>query len=259
MTDNLNNNLAKIFTCISNSKQRQIIFATNETQNKIFVDTLQNNFAIKELKNMENLGLVKQEQIGVYRLTTVGSAVSECTKVFEFLEKNKDFFVDHEFGDIPKSLLKNIGRLVNSQFFYGLHLVFSKWCNIISESQEFVYCIFSEPPILVADHIGPKIQSGLHIRVLFDKSSQIPVCNEFVNKLGLKEHKTTENFKKRIAENAKINLIMSEKEACIIFPDDKGVVDLHGNFISSDPDFVSWCREFFEYKWNGSEPIARLR
>ena len=259
MTDRLNNNLAKIFTCLSNSKRRQIIFAINDTSNEIFTYPLQNNLIIKELKNMEDLGLVKQEQIGIYRLTTVGGAVAECSKGFEFLEKNKDFFADHGFGDVPKSLLKNIGRLANSQFFYGLHLVFPKWSKIVSESQEFVNCIFSQPPILIADYIGPKIQSGLKIRVLFDKSSKIPDCNEFVKKLGLREHKTNENFNKRIAENAKINLIMSEKEACVIFPDNNGVVDPHGNFISSDPDFVSWCRDFFEYKWNDSEPIARLR
>lgn len=258
MTDRLNN-LAKILTCLSNSKRRKIIFATNDTSNEIFADPLQSNLIIKELKNMEELGLVKQEQIGIYRLTTIGSAVSECSKGFEFLEKNKDFFVDHGFGDVPKSLLKNIGRLTNSQFFYGVHLALSKWSKIVSESQEFVNCIFSQPPIVVADYLGPKIKSGLKIQVLFDKSSKIPDCNEFVKKMGLREHKTNENFNKRITESAKINLIMSEKEACVIFPDDKGIVDLHGNFISSDPDFVSWCREFFEYKWNDSEPIARLR
>jgi predicted transcriptional regulator len=259
MTDRLNNNLAKIFACLSNSKRRQIIFATNDTSNEIFADPLQNNLIIKELKNMEDLGLVKQEQIGMYSLTTVGSAVAECSKGFEFLEKNKDFFADHGFGDVPKSLLKNIGRLANSQFYYGVHLALSKWSKIVSESQEFVNCIFSQPPIVVADYLGPKIQGGLKVQTIFDKSSKIPDCNEFVNKLGLREHKTNENFKKRIAENIKINIIMSEKEACVIFPDNNGVVDMMENFISSDPDFISWCKEFFEYKWNNSEPIARLR
>ena len=118
MTDRLNNNLAKIFACLSNSKRRQIIFTINDTSNEIFTDPLQNSLIIKELKNMEDLGLVKQEQIGIYSLTTVGSAVAECSKGFEFLEKNKDFFADHGFGDVPKNLLKNIGRLINSQFFY---------------------------------------------------------------------------------------------------------------------------------------------
>jgi predicted transcriptional regulator len=139
--------------------------------------------------------------------------------------------------------------LANSQFFYGIHRVFARWCDIVFESQEFVNCIFSQLLILLADYVGPKINSGLKVQILFDKSSKIPDCNEFVNKLRLRERQTHENFNRKLTET-RINLIMSEKKACIIFPDRHGVVDLHGNFISSDPEFVSWGREFFEFKWN---------
>jgi hypothetical protein len=52
---------------------------------------------------------------------------------------------------------------------------------------------------------------------------------------------------------------MSEREACVIFPDSNWVTDMHGNFISRDPDFVSWCHDFFEQKWIDGEPISRLK
>lgn len=205
------------------------------------------------------LCLIRKGDTGNYVLTPIGSAVIECIKSIEFIEQNKNFFEEHGFGYIPKNLLKNIGCMSNSRFYYGIHLVFPKWSKIVVESNEFVKCIFSQPPILLADTIGPKVQSGLNIQILFDKKSKIPECNEFVNKMGLRGLKNYKNFEKKTAEHAQVNLIMSEKEACIIFPNESKTADLHGNFISNDSDFVAWCKEFFEYKWSDSEVIARLR
>jgi len=253
-------NLVKLFECLSNSSRRQILCELMETSNNLFVNHLENNLTIKKnLKKLGELNLIKQISDKSYRLTAVGDLVVECIKGFEFLEKNKEFFADHEFGDVSHDLFKKIGNLTNSQFFLGVHLIFPRWSKMVSESQKFVNCIFSKPPILVADFLRPKINTGLKSNLLFDKRCKIPDCNEFVRNLNLKEHIRNENLMIRMADDSKINLIMSEKQACIFFPDKSGFANLNGSFIGTDPEFVAWCNEYFECKWNDAESLHKLR
>lgn len=203
--------------------------------------------------------MLQNSNNGEFAITPLGLACLQCVDSFEFLNQHRQFFTEHSFGDITPDLLKRIGDLKNSDFFYGIHLVFPKWSKIVSEAKEFLNLIFLHPPIVIADTIKPRVNGDLQIRLLIGQNSTITECNEFVDKLNLRKPEFQHNFGKRIAESVQVNLVMSEREACVIFPNNNGVTDMHGNFISTNPDFVKWCQEFFEYKWKDGMPISRLK
>ena len=132
------------------------------------------------------------------------------------------------------------------------------WKKIASESDKFLYCILFQPPFLLGDVISEKLSQGIELRLLFGKNSDIPDCNDLIEKLELNKIKSYEGIKRRIVENIGINIIMSDKESSLMFPEYE-TADMHNSFVSSDPDFLQWCMEFFSYKWNDGKDFSRLR
>lgn len=262
MQNSNNLSAADFLNILSNPKRRKILRTCADgrcTTEQISEILNQNQMAAKKhLHQLQASEMILNDN-GKFALTPLGFGCLQCMNSFEFLNENSQFFAEHSFGDITSRFLKRIGDLRNSNFFYGIHLVLPKWSKIASEAKEFLNLIFLNPPIVIAGPIKPRINDGLKINLLIGQNSTITDCNEFVNKLDLSKPTFQHNFEKRIIESVQVNMVMSEKEACVIFPDNNGVTDMHGNFISTDPDFIKWCREFFEYKWKDAMSISRLK
>lgn len=213
----------------------------------------------KHLHILQESGLVEKTENSGFTTTQLGYGCIQNMDSFEFLNRHKNYFVDHTFGDIPSELLRMIGNLKNCEFHYGFYLMLPRWSEIITQAKEYLNLVFFNPPIIIADSIKPRVDSGLKVRLLVGKNSNITECNEFVKNLELCNPHPDSNVEKRRCGEVQVSLIMSESEACVIFPNNNGITDMHGNFISRDPDFVSWCHDFFEYKWDDGKIISKLR
>lgn len=252
-----------LFGVLSNSKRRQMLRICSEqnlTPEQI-AKTLNHGVMAtkKHLSILQKSGLVEKNTDAEFAITQIGYGYIQNMNSFEFLNKYKDFFLEHRFGDLTSDLLMRIGDLRNCEFYYGFHIVLPRWSKIAARAKKYLNLVFLHPPIVIADSIKPRVDTNLKIRLLIGKNSDITECNEFVKNLELNKPTIRSNFEKRRCKQVQVNLIMSEKEACIIFPNNNGITDMHGNFISKDPDFVSWCHDFFECKWRDGEPISRLR
>ena len=261
---NNNNQIAELFSVISHTKRRHILELCDKNPNSINniskkLDGSTQNI-LKHIKKNQKFNLLEfNEKKQTYQTTKIGNIVVSQIKTVEFIEKNKNYFLDHDIGDVPDELLNKFENLYNSDFFSGVHMMFSYWSKIAHDAEKYFFCIFSTPPVLIADTLVKKISEGLRLQVLFGKNSVITQCNEFVDRLALRKRVGFSNIEKRITESVKVNLIMSEKEACLMFPERDGNTDIHGNFISKDPKFLNWCHEFFEHKWKSGETISRLK
>lgn len=58
---------------------------------------------------------------------------------------------------------------------------------------------------------------------------------------------------RKMAKSVQTVLVLSEKEACVLFPDKDGESDLREMFYSDDPMFHEWCLDYFRYRWYGSD------
>lgn len=256
-------NSEDLLAVLSNPKRRQTLKTLSHkavlTDQETSVTAQDSSEVKRHLRILEKSGLIEEDADGGFSITHLGYACLQSMGPFEFLGKHRRFFGEHTLGDVECDLLARIGDLENSEFFYGIHIVFPKWSKIVCEAEQFLNLIFLHPPILIADAIKPALEGGLHTRLLIGRNSVITDCNEFVDRLSLQRPTHRENFEKRMAELVQVNLVMSEKEACVIFPNNDGITDMHGNFISGDPDFVRWCDDFFRQKWSNAEPLARIR
>lgn len=213
---------------------------------------------LADKKVVEKTDVGNDDDDKAYLPSSLGRALIVQTRTFEFLHKYKDYLSDHRFGDVPPFLLMQIGRLLKCEFVHGLPLNFVKWKQMMHDADEYVYCIFTHPPILLADWIIPKLPN-LNTRLLFGRNSVVKECNDFVNKLELTKHGSASSYdgviEKKMSDMVLLNVIITEKQACLMFPwknndDVKNTTDIHASFVSSDPEFHGWCLDFFRYKWN---------
>ena len=188
----------------------------------------------------------------------LGTVWDEKVFLLKFLQENNSYFATHDFGDVPEHMLRQIEKLSKSNLLDGVWHNFTVWKNIAAKSERFLHCILFQPPFLLSQIMSEKLGQGIEMKLLFGKNSDIPDCNDLVESLELNKIKTQEKIKKRIAENVGVNIIMSEKECSLMFPQN-GISDMHKSFVSGDPSFLQWCREFFCHKWNEGDDFSRLK
>jgi predicted transcriptional regulator len=56
-----------------------------------------------------------------------------------------------------------------------------------------------------------------------------------------------------MVENVQVAVILNEKQAAVLFPNQKGETDMNMMFVSSDSVFHEWCLDYFRYRWYGSD------
>lgn len=211
------------------------------------------------INKLENNGLIYKQKNGVFYNTDLAKIFLLQFSNFDFLKKNQKFFEDHDFGDIPSNLKKSLALLRTAELVRGLTPNFTRWRHLIDNAKKYVYCIFTQPPILIANPILEKISEGLEFRILLGQNSIINYNNEFVEKLELRKLQPYSTFEKRMAKTVFVNMLISEREVCLMFPFKDGETDIQNNFVSNEKDFHNWSLDFFNFKWESSEPFARLR
>lgn len=177
----------------------------------------------------------------------------------DFISKNSDYFSDHSFSDIPESLLVRIEDFSDCEIVKSVWPTNTRFKEIASGSSEFLNCIFTQPPFLLADLLYKKINDGIDLKILFGQNSSIPDCNDLVEKLDLNKPSNSNMFEKRICENVISNVVVSDSGACLMLGNKEKSTDMINAIVGYDRNFINWCKEFFEFKWNTGEKFARLR
>ncbi|MDH3618989.1 MAG: hypothetical protein OEM89_09750 [Nitrosopumilus sp.] len=195
---------------------------------------------------------------GNYSISEYGKSVLIKTQSLDFITKHKKFFKEHTFGETPSFLINCIGMLSKGEFVDGAVANFERWKKMIENSKEFFYGIFTQTPHRTDVSIATKSETGLKIKLIFGKNGVRSDYFALAKKLNF-EKQISQNVERRISDLTLVNLMITENQACVMFPDRKNQTDVGKTFLSSDLNFHQWCMEFFNYKWNESEPFSRFR
>lgn len=189
----------------------------------------------------------------------IDSLIEQKKKGLEFLTHNELYFENHGFYDISDELISQIEVFSNCSILYSVWPTNTSCKKIVDSAQKFVYCIFTQPPFLMADTFYLAVKRGVDMRFLFGENSDIPDCNDLVEKLHLDKPSIDSVFEKRICDSVGTNLVVSEVGGVLMLPDNAGVTDMTMGISGFDDSFVDWCKKFFHYKWNAGKQFARLR
>jgi predicted transcriptional regulator len=104
------------FRQLANSHRPQIIFFLHKQTGKMSTLSRILKMSMQDAKrNLDNLlseGLVERDSKGVFSLTTFGSMIVRQIPSMDFLSRNKEYFSDHNFGEIPDKFIHRMASLM---------------------------------------------------------------------------------------------------------------------------------------------------
>jgi predicted transcriptional regulator len=250
-------NAADDFLELASGQRLNIIFKLLLKKTKISSMAKELDATVQEVhRNFERLsdaGLIKKDKDGYYELTTYGKTI--CTQVpsLLFLSKNRKYFENHDFGDVPMKFIQRIGALAGGQQVKGFVKVLEQWKNIYKNADEFVYQIFTEVPLDLIEPLLNRVKRGVKLNYIFSESVIVPKGRkELLSKLGMKNLLEKGQVERKMKKDVSVVVVLNENEACVVFPTLDGTADMREMFYSKDSLFHEWCLDYFRYCWYGA-------
>ena len=199
-------------------------------------------------------GLIEKKVDGNYSLTTFGEVVCTQVPTIVFLSQNRKYFEEHTLGDIPHKFKMRCGQLANCTHVKGFSKVMEQWKSIYKNSDDYIYEILSEVPLDLIEPLVNRVKKGIKFNYIFSESVVVPKGRKsLLKKLGFDKLVDKGIVERKMKNNVQTVLVLSEKEACIMFPTKNGESDFSEMFYSNDPMFHEWCLDYFRYSWYGSD------
>ncbi len=262
----------KTFIELSNSQRLQIINALiNSSMNLTLIAkhlgiTMQE--AHRNFNRLMDAGIVSKDSSGSYSLTTFGNTIVTQIPSINFLSKNKNYFSDHYFADLPMKFVQRIGSLDNSNFIQGLVAVIEEIKEMYRYSEEYIYGMIPQVPLDLMEVAAKTVKERkIKFNYILPKNAVIPKKGkDFLNEINYQELIKNGLVERKMIEDVRVSVVLNEKKALVMFPSIKGETDMNGAFSNSihkenNKLFHEWCLDYFRYCWLSSKPFdnAKLR
>jgi predicted transcriptional regulator len=201
-------------------------------------------------------GLVSKDVEGELVLTPYGRMIVSLIPSYDFLVHQKEYFLEHNLGELPLKFIQRIGALNNCEVIHGVMAILQHWKEIYTNSNRYIKEIMSQVPLDLIEIIGNRVQSNVKFSYIFAKNAIIPKGrSRILQKIGWHNLISKGLVERRMLDKVQVMTIFNEKQACVMFPNLKGEPDLNVMFYSDDAEFCYWCEDFYQYMWKKAEPF----
>lgn len=210
-------------------------------------------------RNMTRLvgsGLVSKVREGDLVLTAYGRTVVTLIPSYDFLYRNKEFFLDHSVGDLPAKFVQRMGAFRECEVVRGVMAILQRWKNLYLESDRYIKEIMAQVPLDVIETVSGRIDQGVKFSYIFSSNAVIPKGRtQLLQKLGWRNFISKGLVERRLLPDVRVMTIFNESQGCVVFPNMKGEPDLNVMFHGHDSEFLQWCSDLFQYQWDKGEPF----
>jgi predicted transcriptional regulator len=216
-------------------------------------------------RNMTRLieaGLVAKGRDGELMLTVYGRTVVMLIPSYDFLYRNKEFFLDHSLGDLPTKFIQRMGTFQTCEIVHGVMAILQRWKNLYSESEQYIKEIMAQVPLDLIETVSSRVEKGVRFSYIFAANAVVPKGRtQILQKVGWRNFISTGVVERRMLAEVKVMTIFNEKQGCVLFPNMKGEADLNIMFYGEDKEFLEWCSDLFAYQWEkaGSFDESKLK
>ena len=220
----------------------------------------------RNVNRLMEVGLIKKNSEGTFSLTTFGNTIIKQIPAYDFLSRNKEYFSDHNLGEIPMKFVHRIGALNNSEYISGLVAVIERWKQLYNESSEYIYGMVPQIPLDLIESVIPKIKNdGVQFNYILPQKAIVPKRRtQLLTQSGyydlLKMEKKVVD--RRMVDRVQVAVVLNERQATVMFPvvKDKIAADMNSMFYSRDDSlFHEWCLDYFRYCWYNSKPFDETK
>ncbi|AFS81063.1 transcriptional regulator protein-like protein [Candidatus Nitrosopumilus koreensis AR1] len=211
-------------------------------------------------RNMDRLsksGFVKKGTDEHFRITSIGRLVLSQMPLVLFISKNQKYFSTHDLDSLPKKFSRRLGVLETCTHVRGVTNVIDTWKKILNNASEFVCDVTSEYPAGLDDVLVGRVKKGVKYRHIFSSDfEEYSDRDGHLQKIGYYDLIQNGKILRKEVNNTGFILIVSEKEAAIVFPNNDEP-DLRHMFYGKSSSFQDWCLDFFEHYWKKAKTISR--
>ncbi len=202
--------------------------------------------ASRHLERLTNARLIEKRVDGLYHISPFGNLLSSFMPMVDFLSKNVDYLSTHDLSLIPIEFIQRIGELSEVGFDRGAMRVFHSTEKIFSEAKEYIWIMTNQILANSISIIQDQVTSGLEFRIIMPRGYKPPSDIQLVKGI---------NIHRRVVDEVKVAIILTEKDAGIVFPSLDGEIDYNVGIGGHKPLVHKWIKDLFEYYWQKAQPI----
>lgn len=249
--------LDALFIELASESRRSMLHALEAKDEKLSKIAEYLNITIQEAHRnsvrLAKYGLIEKKSDGSFSLTSLGRTIMAQIASFSFPILHKNYFEKHTTGEIAVKHVRRIGDLAESKLITGMGPVLENWKRIGKEAKGFIRIITSEYPLDMAKTYVDNAISGTSFHYIFGHNTTVPQGRDELLKKASWRKRMTEGFiQRKMVENVQVCVTVTEKEACVFFPDLSGNTDMMAGLFSRDPAFMEWCRDYFQHIWENA-------
>lgn len=197
----------------------------------------------RHLQRLSDANLLNKKGDGTYEVTSFGNLAIGFLSGFNFILKNKPYFLQHETAGLPYEFADRLGELSEGTFSGSVLASFNQIRKMVFEAEEYILVMADQVDSSHVQATNEKVAKGMKFQFIMEKNlaKTVQVTAEF------------EKFKERRYLNRLSGaLLINEKEAYVALRGVNGLIDYSG-FFGTDQRFRKWCTDLFKYYWEKSE------
>lgn len=252
-----------VFTSLANSQRLAILHMLSKKKMILSSLSKELNVTVQEIhRNLNKLmhsNLVEKDSNNYFSLTVFGNMLIKNISSINFLSKNRKYFSEHDFYDIPTKFIHRIGALEICDFITGFVAVIEYIKRMYYNSKEYVYSILPQVPLDLIHTVIPLVKQKRIIKLkhILPIDALIPkISEEFLIKEGSNELIKEGRIERRMVRKSYIGVILTDNQAAVMFPTKEGQTDMNFMFCNHVSDdnglFHEWCLDYFSYIWNSA-------
>lgn len=210
----------------------------------------------RNITRLVESGLVLKGREGDLILTAYGRTVVAMVPGYDFLYRNREFFMDHGLGDLPPKFIQRLGAFSRCEVVHGVMAILQRWKTLYIESKSHIKEIMAQVPLDLIETVSSRIEQGVRFSYIFANNTVVPRGRtQLLQKVGWRNYISRGLVERRMLPEVRVMTIFNERQGCVLFPNMKGEPDLNVMFNGEDREFLEWCSDVFDYHWEKAEPF----
>jgi predicted transcriptional regulator len=198
----------------------------------------------RNVARLVETSIIRRNPDGEYELTQYGRVSLRLLSSYEFLSRNRQYFLSHDASVLPYQFVDRLGELRVSSFQGDFVTNYVLEEEMGKQAEKYVYSMGTQfnansPPI-----VAEKLKLGVKFRSIFPDTVVPPPG-----------FRPAAGVDRRLLPKVRVGFTMTDKKAMFGLPTLDGKMDGE-NFVSEDPKFLRWCLDLFNYYWDQGKPIV---
>ena len=199
----------------------------------------------RNVARLVETSIISRNPDGEYALTPYGGVSLRLLSSYEFLSRNKLYFLGHDASVLPYEFINRLGELAVSSIQEDFVTNYVLEGEMLKQAEEYVYSTGDQFNVNAQPIIAEKLNLGVEIRTILPETIVPPPG-----------FRPASGPNRRLLPKVQVAITVTDKKAFLGFPTLDGKFDQGVRFVSEDPMFRKWGLDLFNYYWDQSKPIV---